>query len=83
MIISSQTHPQTVVSQGAKTTLTLVADNFQILYFSKRDADHSINALEDKYGMKIDWEGAKYIGINFKWDYKKDEVILLIKGYVE
>ena len=62
-----------------------MVDDFQISYFSKHDVDHLINALEDKYKIKIkiDLKGAKYIGIDFKWDYIKGEVILSMKGYVE
>lgn len=41
-----------------KTTFTLMADDFQISYFSKCDADHLLNALKDKYKIKTDWEGA-------------------------
>ena len=71
-----------IIKQG-KTTFTLVVDDFQVSYFSKRDTDHLINALKNKYKIKIDWKGEKYIGINFQRDYIKGEVILLIKGYVE
>ena len=60
-----------------------MVDDFQISYFSKRDADHLINALEDKYKIKTDWKGEKYVCIDFKWDYSKGEVILLMKGYVK
>ena len=33
-------------------------------------------AIKDKYPLKIDWTGAKYIGIDLDWDYKKREVKL-------
>ena len=66
-----------------KTTFTLVVDDFQVSYFSKQDAQHLITALEDKYKIKTNWEGAKYIGIDFKWDYTKGKVILSMKGYVK
>ena len=40
-------------------------------------------AFGDKYKIKIGWEGAEYIGIDFKWDYTKSEIILSMKGYVK
>ena len=33
--------------------------------------------------MKTDWTGSKYIGINLDWNYKKEQVILPMKGYVK
>ena len=66
-----------------KTTFTLVVDDFQVSYFSQHDADHLITVLEHKYKIKTDWKGEKYIGIDFKWDYNKEEVILSMKWYVE
>ena len=66
-----------------KKTFTLVVDNFQVYYFSQHNSDHLIDALKDKYIIKIDWKGGKYIGVDFKWDYEKGEVIFSMKGYVE
>ena len=66
-----------------KTIFALVVDDFQVSYFSKRDADHLIGALENKYKIKTVWKSEKYIGIDFQWDYIKGEVILPMKGYVE
>ena len=66
-----------------RTTFTLVVDDFQVCYFSKEDANHLLNALTDKYPIKTDWKGEKYIGIDFDWNYKKGEVILSMKGYVK
>ena len=44
---------------------------------------HLFAAIKDKYPLKIDWEGAKYVGIDLEWNYTKREVILSMKGYVE
>ena len=33
--------------------------------------------------MKSDWTGSKYIGIDLDWNYRKEQVILSIKGYVQ
>ena len=64
-----------------KINFTLVVDDFGIKYTNKNDIDHLINAIKEKYSIKIDWEGSKYIGIDLKWDYTKREVTLLMKGY--
>jgi hypothetical protein len=66
-----------------KTTFTLVVDDFGVQYFSKEDADHLINAIKESYPVKVDWTGLKYVGIDLKWDYDKEEVILSMKGYVQ
>ena len=58
-----------------------MVDDFGIKYTNKDDIDHLINAIKEKYPIKIDWEGSKYIGIDLKWDYTKREVILSMKGY--
>jgi hypothetical protein len=66
-----------------KTTFTLVVDDFGVQYFSKEEADHLINAIKESYPVKVDWTGSKYVGIDLKWDYDKEEVILSMKGYVQ
>ena len=69
--------------QTRKISFTLVVDNFGIEYTNKNDIDHLFEAIKDKYQLKIDWEGAKYVGIDLEWNYTKREVILSMKGYVE
>ena len=66
-----------------KINFTFVVDNFGIRYTNKDDIDHLFAALKDNYPLKIDWEGAKYVGINLDWNYTKREITLLMKGYVE
>ena len=66
-----------------KLNFTLVVDNFGIKYTNMDDIDHLFVAIKDKYSLKIDWEGANYVGIDLDWNYTKREVILLMKGYVE
>ena len=63
-----------------KTTFTLVVDDFGVQYFNKEDADHLIDAIKESYPVKVDWTGSKYVGIDLKWNYDKEEVILSIKG---
>ena len=64
-----------------KTIFTRVVDDFQVCYFSKEDVDHLLGAIEDP--LKTDWAGAKYIRIDFNWNYEKGEVILSMKVYIE
>ena len=66
-----------------RTTFTLVTNGFGVQYFSKEDADHLINLVKANYPVKTDWTGSKYIGINLDWNYKKEQVILPMKGYVK
>jgi hypothetical protein len=53
----------------------LVVDDFGVQYFNKADADHLINAIKESYPVKVDWTGSKYVGIDLKWNYDKEEVI--------
>ena len=64
-------------------SFTLVVDNFGVKYTNKDDIDHLFTANKDKYPLKIDWAGAKYVGIDLEWDYIKREVKLSMKGYVK
>ena len=36
-----------------------------------------------KHPLKIDWTGAKYVGIDLDCDYEKREVKLAMNGYVK
>ena len=54
-----------------KINFTLVVDDFWIKYTNKDDIDHLFVAIKDNYPLKIDWEGAKYVGINLDRNYTK------------
>ena len=56
--------------------------DFGVKYTNKDDIDHLFAAIKDKYPLKIDWTGAKYVDIDLEWDYIKREVKLSMKGYV-
>ena len=45
---------------------TLVVDDFGIKYTNKDDIDYLIEAIKEKYPIKINWERSKYIGIDLK-----------------
>ena len=47
---------------------TLVVDDFGIRYRNKKDADHLISALQEKYEVTKDWAGGLYFRITLKWD---------------
>ncbi len=63
-------------------TFSLVVDDFGVKYTDKRDADHLVNALQDKYKITTDWEGLLYCGLKLDWDYKTRTVDLSMPGYV-
>ena len=46
------------------TTFALIVDDFGVKYKDKEAAEHLINALQEIYTIKIDWTGAKYIGLS-------------------
>jgi hypothetical protein len=50
-----------------RTTFALCVDNFGVKYFSKADALHLINAVNDHYESTVDWEGNLYCGLNLDW----------------
>ena len=51
--------------------------------FSKDDIDDLFKAIKDKYLLKKNWTGAKYVGIDLGWDYEKREIKLSMQGYVK
>ena len=57
--------------QTRPISFTLVVDDFGIKYTNEDDINHLFKAIKEKYPLKIDWTGAKYVGINLDWDYEK------------
>ena len=60
-----------------------MVDGFGIKYTNKDDIDDLFKAIKEKYPLKIDWTGAKYVRIDLDWDYKKRKVKILMKRYVK
>ena len=49
---------------------TLAVDNFGIKYRHRKDADHLISVLQEKYEVTQDLTGGLYYAIKLMWDYK-------------
>ena len=47
----------------------MVVDDFGMKYLSKDDINHLIDAIKERYPIKIDWNGSKYLGIDLEWHY--------------
>ena len=41
-----------------------------------------MSVLENNYKITIEWDDKQYIGIILDWDYRKQQVHLLMSGYV-
>ena len=46
----------------------LVVDDFRIIYIKKKDTDHLISSIQEKYEVTQDWTGGIYCGIKLRWD---------------
>ena len=60
-----------------------MVDNSDIKYRNKKDADHLISALQEKYGVTQYWTGGLYCGITLKWDYNTRLLGISISGYLK
>ena len=65
------------------TTFTLCVDDFGIKYFSKGDALHLVNAVQQNYEITTDWSGSLYCGFNLAWNYNDKYVDVSMTGYVQ
>ena len=61
----------------------LCVDDFGVKYFSKDDANHLIQTLNNKYECTIDWEGKKICGLQLQWNYRKKFVDVSLPEYVQ
>ena len=62
---------------------TLVVNDFWVKYVDKEHVHHLRNTLEQHYTVTTKWEGTRYIGITFDWDYKRRQVHVTIPTYVK
>ena len=61
----------------------LCVDNFRIQYFSKVDANHLLQAIDNHYIYTTDWEGNNYCELTFQWNYDAGYVDVIMSGYVQ
>jgi hypothetical protein len=58
-------------------------DDFGVKYVNKDNVEHLISSLSQDYTINADWEGTRYLGITFDWDYSQRKVHLSMPGYIE
>ena len=61
---------------------TLVVDNFGVKYVGKEHAEHLHNVISERYDVTTDWDGKRYLGLTFDWDYDRREVHLTMPDYI-
>ena len=66
-----------------KTIFTLAFEAFGVKYLNKRNTDHLVKGLKEKYqDTEVNWEGDKLCSINFKWDCTKRECQLNVLAHM-
>ena len=60
-----------------------MVDNFRVKYVRKEHARHRVSVLKEHHEISKDWEGKKYVGLTFDWDYDKRRVHVSMPGYVD
>jgi hypothetical protein len=68
------------------TFFELVVDDFAVKYNAANEGDleHFLDALREKYRIKVDMAAAKFIGITLAWQYDgARSVTLSMPGYVD
>jgi len=61
---------------------TLVVDDFGVKYVGKEHADHLVAVIKKHYEVTEDWDGKRYLGLTFDWDYESRCVHLSMPGYI-
>ena len=61
---------------------TLVVDNFGVKYVGKELADHLKKYIKESYDITEDWEGKRYLGLNFDWNYDTRSIHLSMPDYI-
>ena len=57
-------------------------DNFGVKYVGKDHADHLIKCIKENYDITEDWEGKRYLGLAFDWNYDTCSVHLSMPNYI-
>jgi hypothetical protein len=61
----------------------LVVDNFAVIWKSKQNIKHFIQTLRKLYTIKVDWQGAKYLGMDITINRTHRHVTVSMPGYIE
>ena len=61
---------------------TLVVDDFGIKYVGKQHAEHLVSVIEKHYEYTTDWNGTRYLGLTFDWDYDAQKVHQSMPEYI-
>ena len=57
-------------------------DDFGVKYVGKEHADHLIKRIKENYDITEDWEGKRYLGLTFDWNYETVSVHLSMPNYI-
>ena len=61
----------------------LVVDDFLSKYTNLTNFEHLIQTLKSRYGLKVDMEAKKYLGMKLDWDYKNGTMEISMPDYVK
>ena len=60
----------------------LVVDDFRVKYVGNEHAEHLIKCTKENYDITEDWEGKRYLGLTFDWNYDTHIVHLSMPNYI-
>ena len=69
--------------ESRSTKFCLCVDDFGVKYFSKADANHLLQALQQHYKITVDWIGTNFCGLQLNWNYDNNYVDIAMPGYLE
>jgi hypothetical protein len=81
--IPSKFTPGLFTHKTRSIAFSLVVDDFGVKYEKKKDMDHLVKTLGDRYPIKFDLKAEFYLGITIKWDYENRTAKLSMPGYVK
>ena len=58
-------------------------DNFGVLYSSKEDATHLIQAIQEKYIVTTKITGTNFCGLDITWNYTHGYVDIAMNNFVQ
>ena len=80
--LPSQFTPGLFTHKTRDIAFSLVVDDFGIKY-TKKDAEHLIKTIMDRYEGKVSWDPDYYLGMTLEWDYIKRTCKLSMPEYVK